>query len=115
MRAITYPDPAQRITYHPHSAPLHRIRTGDMLPLRLLTPFQAENDHGIRDTYNYATVQVGAPDRRAAACMHGGCAGSRAYCQTTLSCRPPCTAFASLPSSPPADRHQAAPEAHHLP
>ena len=29
-----------------------------MLPVRLLTPFQAENDHHIKDTYNYVTVQV---------------------------------------------------------
>jgi protein arginine N-methyltransferase 7 len=57
-RAITYPDKSsQRITYHPHSAPLHRIRNDDMLPLRLLTPFQAENDHNIKDTYNYLTIQ----------------------------------------------------------
>lgn len=28
-----------------------------MLPLRLLTPFQAENDHNIKDTYNFMTVQ----------------------------------------------------------
>ena len=26
--------------------------------MRLLTPFQAENDHNIKDTYNYATVQA---------------------------------------------------------
>ncbi len=38
-----------------------------MLPLKLLTPFQAENDHHIKDTYNYVTVQValGAVDRDA--------------------------------------------------
>jgi hypothetical protein len=29
-----------------------------MLPLKLLTPFQAENDHHIKDTYNYVTIQV---------------------------------------------------------
>jgi len=58
-RAITYPDKSsQRIAYHPHSAPLHRIRNDDMLPLRLLTPFQAENDHNIKDTYNYLTIQT---------------------------------------------------------
>ena len=59
-RAIEFPDPAQRITYHPCATPLHRVRTDDMLPVRLLTPFQAENDHHIKDTYNYVTVQVGA-------------------------------------------------------
>lgn len=57
-KSITYPEPSQRITYHPHSAPLHRIRTDNMLPLQLLTPFQAENDHHIKDTYNYLTVQA---------------------------------------------------------
>lgn len=56
-RTITYPEPSQRISYHPYSAPLHRIKTEDMLPLKLLTPFQAENDHHIKDTYNYMTVQ----------------------------------------------------------
>ena len=58
-RAITYPQSAQRITYHPYAAPLHQVRTDDMLPVKLLTPFQAENDHHIKDTYNYVTVQVG--------------------------------------------------------
>jgi type III protein arginine methyltransferase len=29
-----------------------------MLPVKLLTPFQAENDHNIKDTYNYMTVQA---------------------------------------------------------
>lgn len=32
-RAIEYPQPAQRISYHPYSAPLHRIKTDDMLPV----------------------------------------------------------------------------------
>lgn len=57
-RSITYPEPAQRITYHSYSAPLHKVRTEDMLPVKLLTPFQAENDHNIKDTYNYMTVQA---------------------------------------------------------
>ena len=57
-RSITYPEPAQRITYHSYSAPLHKVRTEDMLPVRLLTPFQAENDHNIKDTYNYMSVQT---------------------------------------------------------
>lgn len=56
-RTITYPGSSQRISYHPYSAPLHKIQTDDMLPLKLLTPFQAENDHHIKDTYNYMTVQ----------------------------------------------------------
>ncbi|KFM29158.1 Protein arginine N-methyltransferase 7 [Auxenochlorella protothecoides] len=58
LKALTYPEPKQRIAYHPASAPLHRIKTDDMLPLRLLTPFQAENDHAIKDTVNYVTVQT---------------------------------------------------------
>lgn len=58
--ALEWPEARQRISYHPHSAPLHRIKTEDQLPLRLLTPFQAENDHHIKDTYNYVTVQVDA-------------------------------------------------------
>lgn len=68
-RAITYPDPSQRITYHPHAAPLHRVRTEDMLPVKLLTPFQAENDVHIKDTYNYMTVQadIRMPHRQIAA------------------------------------------------
>lgn len=43
---------------HSYAAPLHRIKTDDMLPLRLLSPYQAENDHHIKDTYNYLTIQV---------------------------------------------------------
>lgn len=57
-KAIDYPEARQRISYHPYAAPLHRIKTDDMLPLKLLTPFQAENDHHIKDTYNYVTVQT---------------------------------------------------------
>lgn len=41
-----------------YAAPLHKIKTDDMLPLKLLTPFQGENDHHIKDTYNYVTVQA---------------------------------------------------------
>eukprot|EP00889_Picochlorum_renovo_P001971 jgi/Picre1/29001/NNA_004395.t1 len=48
---------SQKISYHPYAAPLHRIKTDDLLPVKLLTPFQAENDHHIKDTYNYMTVQ----------------------------------------------------------
>lgn len=36
MRALPAPEPTRRITTHPHSAPLHKIRTDDMLPLQLL-------------------------------------------------------------------------------
>lgn len=49
---------AGRIGNLPHSAPLHHIHPRDMLPVRLLTPFQAENDYHIKDTYNYMTVQA---------------------------------------------------------
>jgi len=31
------------MTYHPYSAPLHRIKTENMLPMQLLTPFQARH------------------------------------------------------------------------
>eukprot|EP00884_Botryococcus_braunii_P006992 jgi/Botrbrau1/16294/Bobra.0066s0063.1 len=56
--ALPAPIPVQRITYHAHAAPLHKLRTEDMLPLHLLTPFQAERDHETRDVYNYLTVQT---------------------------------------------------------
>ena len=38
--ALPNAEPTRRITYHPHSAPLHRIKTDNMLPNQLLTPFQ---------------------------------------------------------------------------
>eukprot|EP00887_Chlorella_sp_A99_P001822 scaffold19.g1822.t1 len=57
-RAIEHPQSAQRISFHPCATPLHKIRTDDMLPVKLLTPFQAEKDYHIRDTYNYVTVQT---------------------------------------------------------
>ncbi|GHP04547.1 hypothetical protein PPROV_000330100 [Pycnococcus provasolii] len=49
---------SERITYHGYATPLHKIRHDDMLPAQLLTPFQADNDHHIKDTYNYLTVQT---------------------------------------------------------
>ncbi len=49
---------SQSITYHPNSAPIHRIKAEDQLPCTLLTPFQAENDPHIKETYNYMTVQA---------------------------------------------------------
>lgn len=57
-KALPAPGAKQRITYHEYSAPLHKVKTEDMLPNKLLTPFQAENDHNIKDTYNYVTVQA---------------------------------------------------------
>ncbi|KAK9825810.1 hypothetical protein WJX74_009582 [Apatococcus lobatus] len=58
MRALPAPEASQRITSHPFAAPLHRIRTDNMLPTKLLTPFQAESDHNVKDTYNYMTIQT---------------------------------------------------------
>ncbi|MEW5319762.1 MAG: hypothetical protein WDW38_010893 [Sanguina aurantia] len=62
--------PSERITYHPHSMPLHRIAVDDddRLPSTLLTAFQAERDHAVRDSYNYATIQadVAMPKRHLA-------------------------------------------------
>ena len=52
------PSHSQSITYHPHSASIHRIRAEGQLPHVLLTPFQAENDPDIKETYNYMTVQA---------------------------------------------------------
>ena len=49
---------AGKIANLPHAAPLHRLHPRDALPTRLLTPFQAENDYHVRDTYNYLTVQA---------------------------------------------------------
>ena len=42
--ALPPPEPTQRVTYHPYSAPLHRIKTDNMLPMQLLTPFQVKTD-----------------------------------------------------------------------
>lgn len=49
---------SERISSLPYSAPLHRVHPRDMLPNKLLTPFQAENDHHLKDTYNYMTIQA---------------------------------------------------------
>lgn len=48
---------SERISQLPFSAPLHRVHPRDMLPNKLLTPFQAENDYHLKDTYNYMTIQ----------------------------------------------------------
>jgi protein arginine N-methyltransferase 7 len=58
VRALPAPPKKERIGYLPYNAPLHRIHPKDMLPTRLLTPFQAENDYHVKDTYNYMTVQT---------------------------------------------------------
>ena len=63
MRALPAPEPTRRITTHPHSAPLHKIRTDDMLPLQLLTPTQVHllmNKIEIRDTGHRRLVQRAA-------------------------------------------------------
>ena len=49
---------SERISQLPFSAPLHRVHPRDMLPNKLLTPFQAENDYHLKDTYNYMTIQT---------------------------------------------------------
>lgn len=48
--------PQDRVSLLPHSAPLHAVHPADALPVRLLSPHQAESDHDIKDTYNFATV-----------------------------------------------------------
>lgn len=57
-----------RITQLPHSAPLHVVHPADALPVRLLSPHQAESDHDIKDTYNFATVSADTrlPERQSA-------------------------------------------------
>jgi len=37
---------------------VHQIKTGETLPTRLLSPFQAENDDEIKDAYSYATIMA---------------------------------------------------------
>lgn len=39
-RALPPAEPTQRISNHPFSAPLHKIKTKELLPTKLLTPFQ---------------------------------------------------------------------------
>ena len=49
---------AGRVANLPHAAPMHRVHPRDALPISLLTPFQADNEYHIKDTYNYMTVQA---------------------------------------------------------
>ena len=49
---------AGKIANLPHAAPMHRVHPRDALPISLLTPFQADNEYHIKDTYNYMTVQA---------------------------------------------------------
>jgi len=58
---LALPAPAaggDRITLLPAASPLHRVQASQLLPSRLLSPFQAQSDHALRDSYNYATVQA---------------------------------------------------------
>ena len=48
----------ERLTPLPYASPLHRVHPKNMLPTELLTPFQAENDYHLKDTYNYMTVHA---------------------------------------------------------
>ena len=52
-RALPAPEPTQRITSHPFATPLHRIRTENMLPSKLLTPFQASLLRAVIDSASY--------------------------------------------------------------
>jgi len=56
--ALPAPTKLERIAFLPYAAPLHTVHPRDLLPVALLTPFQAENDHHVKDTYNYCTVQA---------------------------------------------------------
>ena len=56
--ALPAPTRQERIAYLPYAAPLHVVHPRSLLPVALLTPFQAENDHHVKDTYNYCTVQA---------------------------------------------------------
>ena len=49
---------AGRVANLPHAAPMHRVHPRDALPISLLTPFQADTEYHIKDTYNYMTVQA---------------------------------------------------------
>jgi len=56
--ALPAPTRRDRIAYLPYATPLHVVHPRSLLPVALLTPFQAENDHHVKDTYNYMTVQA---------------------------------------------------------
>ena len=56
--ALPAPTKRERIEYLPASTPLHQVHPASLLPVALLTPFQADNDHHVKDTYNYVTVQA---------------------------------------------------------
>ena len=56
--ALPAPAKRDRIAYLPYSTPLHQVHPSSLLPVSLLTPFQADNDYDMKDTYNYVTVQA---------------------------------------------------------
>jgi protein arginine N-methyltransferase 7 len=56
--ALPAPTKRDRIAYLPYATPLHQVHPTSLLPVSLLTPFQADNDHHMKDTYNYVTVQA---------------------------------------------------------
>jgi protein arginine N-methyltransferase 7 len=56
--ALPAPTKRDRIAYLPYATPMHQVHPTSLLPVSLLTPFQADNDHHVKDTYNYATVQA---------------------------------------------------------
>lgn len=74
MLALPAATKRERIANLPAATPLHTIHPRSLLPVALLTPFQADNDHNIKgacdvgncadgadpsaDTYNYVTVQA---------------------------------------------------------
>ena len=53
------PQDRRPISYLPAAAPLRCIDDGEdgLLPAALLTPFQAESDPALRDTYTFVTIQ----------------------------------------------------------
>jgi protein arginine N-methyltransferase 7 len=55
--ALPAPTKRERIAYLPYATPLHQVHPASLLPVSLLTPFQADNDHHVKDTYNYMTVR----------------------------------------------------------
>ncbi len=56
--ALPAPTKRDRIAYLPYCTPLHQVHPSSLLPVALLTPFQADNDHHMKDTYNYVAVQA---------------------------------------------------------
>ena len=56
--ALPAPTKRERIAYLPYATPLHQVHPASLLPVSLLTPFQADNDHHVKDTYNYMTVRA---------------------------------------------------------